>query len=182
MSTIATELASIAKGDRAAFDRLYRAQRRPLLAYALGLLAGDRAAAEDVIDEAFIDIWQQAGRFAGNGAAQGWIRRIVRNKAVDWLRKNGSARFAEWSASDDDRADESPDAEEQLVAADAGVWLRQALTKLSLEQREAVLLCYFEERSVAEIAGIQSCPQGTVKTRLFHARLNLRGAMLEAVA
>jgi RNA polymerase sigma-70 factor, ECF subfamily len=182
MSTIATELTRIATGDRAAFDRLYRAQRRPLLAYALGLLAGDRAAAEDVFDEAFIDVWQQAGRFAGTGSAQGWIRRIVRNKAVDWLRKHGSNRFAEWSAADDDRADESPDAEEQLVAANTRDWLRQALTKLSFEQREAVLLCYFEERSVAEIAGIQSCPQGTVKTRLFHARLNLRGSMLEAVA
>ena len=179
MSTIATDLAAIAKGDRAAFDRLYRAQRRPLLAYALGLLAGDRAAAEDAIDEAFIDIWLQAGRFANSGSAQGWIRRIVRNKAVDWLRKHGSNRFAEWSSANDDRADESPDPEEQLVAASTRDWLRTALGKLSLEQREAVMLCYFEERPLAEIAAIQTCPEGTVKTRLFHARLNLRGLLAE---
>ena len=179
MTTIETELRAIARGDRAAFDRLYRAQRRPLLAYALGLLAGDRAAAEDAVDEALIDVWQQAGRFAGQGSAQGWIRRIVRNKAVDWLRKHGSARFAEWSAADDDRADESPDAEAQLVAANTGDWLRAALGKLSLDQREAVLLCYYEERPLAEIAAIQTCPEGTVKTRLFHARLNLRGLLAE---
>ncbi len=182
MSSIETELSAIARGERAAFDRLYRAQRRPLLAYVLGLLAGDRAAAEDVVDEAFIDIWQQAGRFARQGSAQGWIRRIVRNKAVDWLRKNGSARFAEWSAADDDRADEGPDPEDRSIAASSGEWLRSALGKLNLEQREAVLLCYFEERPLAEIAAIQACPEGTVKTRLFHARLNLRGVLQEAFA
>ncbi len=179
MSTIATELTSIAKGDRAAFDRLYRAQRRPLLGYALGLLAGDRAAAEDAVDECFVDVWQQAGRFTGQGSAQGWLRRIVRNKAIDWLRKNGSARFAEWSAADDDRPDEGPDAEQLLIAANSGDWLRCALSKLSLEQREAVLLCYFEERPLAEIAALQACPEGTVKTRLFHARLNLRSLLAE---
>ena len=179
MSSIETELRAIARGDRTAFDRFYRGQRRPLLAYALGLLAGDRAAAEDVIDEAFIDIWQQAGRFSGQGSAQGWVRRIVRNKAVDWLRKNGSARFSEWSAADDNRADESPDAEATLIAGSTGDWLRLALGKLSLEQREAVMLCYFEERPLAEIAAIQTCPEGTVKTRLFHARLNLRGLLAE---
>lgn len=107
------------------------------------------------------------------------MRRIVRNKAIDWLRKNGSARLSEWSAADGNRADESPDAEQLLIAGNTGEWLRLALSRLSLEQREAVLLCYFEERPLAEIAAIQTCPEGTVKTRLFHARLNLRSLLAE---
>jgi RNA polymerase sigma-70 factor, ECF subfamily len=179
---VASTIRAVARGDRAAFDRLYRAQQRPLLAYALGLLAGDREAAEDAVDEAFLDIWRQAAAFTGSGSAQGWIRRIVRNKAVDWLRRNGSARLAEWSDEHELRADECPGPEDLAIAANAADWLRLALARLNLDQREAVVLAYFEQRSVAEIAAIQSCPEGTVKTRLFHARLNLRSVLVESVA
>jgi RNA polymerase sigma-70 factor (ECF subfamily) len=179
---IASTIRALARGDRAAFDQLYRAQQRPLLGYALGLLAGDREAAEDVVDEAFLDIWKQADRFSGTGTAQGWIRRIVRNKAVDWLRRNGSARFAEWSDEHELRADDGPGPEDLAIAANSADWLRVALGRLSVDQREAVVLAYFEQRSVAEIAAIQSCPEGTVKTRLFHARLNMRGLLSETAA
>jgi RNA polymerase sigma-70 factor, ECF subfamily len=178
---IATTIRALARGDRAAFERLYRAQQRPLLGYALGLLAGDREAAEDVVDEAFLDIWKQAAGFAGTGSAQGWIRRIVRNKAVDWLRRNGSARFAELSEEHEQLADDTPGPEDLAIAASDANWLRLALGRLSLDQREAVVLAYFEQRSVAEIAAIQSCPEGTVKTRLFHARLNMRFQAIEPI-
>ena len=182
MIDLASELQALARGDRVAFDRLYRSQRRPMLGYALGLLAGDLAAAEDVVDEAFVDIWGQAGRFNGSGSPQGWIRRIVRNKAIDWLRKNGSTRLAEWTLADDRRTDVLPDPESIAVRVSNREWLGKALGRLSLEQREAVMLCYFEERPLAEIAAIQACPEGTVKTRLFHARLNLRSLLAEPVA
>ena len=137
---IASTIRAIARGDRAAFDRLYRAQQRPMLAYALHLLAGDREAAEDAVDEAFLDIWKQAARFADTGSAQGWVRRIVRNKAVDWLRRNGSARLAEWSEEHEARPDEAPGPEDLAIAANSADWLRTALGRLSVDQREAVVL------------------------------------------
>lgn len=174
MTEIDTHLRAVARGDRAAFDQLYRTMQRPMLAYAVGLLAGDRAAAEDAVDEAFVDVWRSAGSFSGSGSGTGWVRRIVRNKAVDWLRKAGSARHSEWVPQADDRHDDTPGPEAQAVALDSAGWLHQSMQRLNLEQREAVLLCYFEGCSVAEIAAIMACPEGTVKTRLFHARQTLR--------
>ncbi|HQV02171.1 MULTISPECIES: RNA polymerase sigma factor [unclassified Novosphingobium] len=179
---IAIAIQAIAREDRRAFDELYRSQQRPLLGYALGLLAGDREAAEDVVDEAFVDIWRQAATFTASGSGQGWIRRIVRNKAVDWLRRNGSARWAQLSDQHEQQADQDPDPEHRAITANNAEWLRLALARISVDQREAVILAYFEQRSVAEIAEIQACPEGTVKTRLFHARLNMRNLLAESLS
>ena len=180
----ARALNDIAKGDRTAFSRLYSSARPGLLRYASALLAGDTDAAMDVVDEAFLDIWRNAGRYSGTGSADGWIRHIVRNKAVDWLRSrrerpialHGEGGFADTLA---DEA-ESPEQTAEL-SSDADV-LRKALDRLSPDHREAVWLCYFEERSLAEIAEIAGCPENTVKTRLFHARRQLRGELERVTA
>ncbi len=169
-------LRGIAGGDRAAFSALYRIWQPVLVRYATGLLNGDREAAEDVVDEALLAVWQQAGRFAGSGSGSGWLRRIVRNKAVDWLRRqrettlphDGVGSLAEVMA------DPAPSASEIAEQQSDKEALIRALGVLSFDHREAVWLCYFEELSVQEIAEIASCPANTVKTRLFHARRILR--------
>jgi RNA polymerase sigma-70 factor, ECF subfamily len=175
MTRIELELKGIANGDRAAFVRLWRATQPEFIRYATGLLAGDRSAAEDAVDEAFIAIWQQSGRYNGRGNAMGWMRRIVRNKAIDWLRKQRDIPM-----SGDPQMDGQLDASAVPTPFDiaertsAAATLRAALVTLSVEQREAVWLCYFEEKSLQAIAEIAGCPENTVKTRLFHARKALR--------
>ncbi|MEQ1497391.1 MAG: RNA polymerase sigma factor [Novosphingobium sp.] len=176
MRELSEEIRGIAKGDHAAFTRLYRAESRALLALATGILAGDRSAAEDVVDAAFIGVWQGAKQYQGYGDAQakGWLRRIMRNKAVDWLRANG--RF-ELGLEDDlgaFDADPAVNPEQAAQTSDASTRLAAALARLSFEQREAVMLCYFEDLPLAAIAEIARCPEGTVKTRLFHARKALK--------
>jgi RNA polymerase sigma-70 factor, ECF subfamily len=168
-------LNEIAEGDRAAFSRLYSTLRPGLLRYAAALLAGDADAAMDVVGEAFLDIWRHAGGYSGSGSVEGWIRRIVRNKAVDWLRSRRErpvtafeARFAETLADETDTPARTAE-----LASDAKT-LRKAVERLSPDHREAIWLCFFEERSLAEIAEIAGCPENTVKTRLFHARRQLR--------
>lgn len=170
------QLKDISRGDKRAFNALYREWHRPMISYAAGLLAGDRSAAEDVVNEAFIAIWSQAGNFAGSGSAQGWMRRIVRNKAVDWVRKQRETPMTEAIAETarDSQIDERQSPFDQAADASTARQLKKALAKLSLEQREAVWLCYYEEMSIAEIAEISGCPQNTVKTRLFSARGLLR--------
>lgn len=170
----ADALHRIARGDRAAFTDLYQRVQPQLVGYAGAILAGDVDAALDVVDEAFLNIWREAGRYGGEGSADGWIRRIVRNKAVDWLRsrrERPDARRAEKIAELADLSDTPERAAEKTSAADE---LRGALERLSPDHREVVWLCYFEERSLAEIAVIAGCPENTVKTRLFHARKQLR--------
>ena len=176
-----SKLRAIARGDRAVFAALFTEYLPRFVPYATGLLAGDKEAAEDVVHEAFMAIWQQAGHFTGKGSAEGWMRRIVRNKAVDWCRKQREVPMTVELQTQHPEQAGGPNPLEAAVQSDAAQHLRDALTILSVEQREAVWLCYFEERSVAEISQFAHCPENTVKTRLFHARKILRGSeMLRA--
>lgn len=171
-------LRRIAAQDRQSFAALFRALQAPMTRYAAAILAGDVEAAADAVDEAFLDIWRQADRFEGLGAAaaEAWIRRIVRNKAVDWLRHRRERTHASQDEQDAaeqlrDEGDTPEQAAEKKSAADE---LRRVLARLSPEHREAVWLCYFEDRTISEIAAIAGCPENTVKTRLFHARRQMR--------
>jgi len=181
----ADALNRIARGDRTAFTHLYTQAQPNLVRYAAGILAGDVDGALDVVDEAFLSVWREAGRYSGVGSADGWIRRLVRNKAIDWLRRRREQPLgagdalgpATWLVDDA----ESPETTAQKSSAARR--LREALEQLSPDHREVVWLCYFEERSLAEIAIIADCPENTVKTRLFHARrqLRLELELLEAI-
>lgn len=172
-------LLEIAKGDRIAFTQLYSDTKPGLIRYATSLLAGDVDAALDVVDEAFLTVWREAGRYSGAGSADGWIRRIVRNKAIDWLRSRRERPLPTdpeggFLRQQVDQADTPERAVEKTSAADE---LRRALERLSPDHREVVWLCYFEDRSLSEIAILAGCPENTVKTRLFHARRLLRGLL-----
>ena len=172
-------LKRIAGGDRLAFTSLYSGLQPALLRYAAGLLARDAEAAADVVDEAFLDIWRHAGRYDGVGSADGWIYRIVRNKAVDWLRRRRERPFASEAEQSlvETMADDADTPQETAEKNSSAAELRRALERLSPDHRDVVWLCYFEDRSVSEIAAIVGCPENTVKTRLFHARRQLRGAL-----
>ena len=174
-------LFDIARGNKKTFATLYTQQQPAMIRYATGLLAGDVAAAEDAVDEAFIAIWQQAGRFEGSGSANGWVRRIVRNKAIDWLRKQRDCDQPNVEL-DDQMPDSDRSPYEYAEQRCQSHHLRKALEKLSFEHREAVWLCYFEDKSMNEIAEIACCPENTVKTRLFHARQYLRTALIPVMA
>jgi RNA polymerase sigma-70 factor (ECF subfamily) len=170
------QLRDIAQGDKAAFNAFYREWNRSMNGYAAGLLAGDRSAAEDIVNEAFLAIWEQAGSFNGSGSAEGWVRRIVRNKAVDWIRKQRDLPMSD-QVSDALTADSVSNSETPFDAAaktSTERRLRAALDELSVDHRNVVWLCYYEERPLNEIADIVQCPENTVKTRLYHARKILR--------
>ncbi len=151
----------------------------PMLAHAAAVLAGDMTDAEDAVEEAFIDIWQQAGKFVGTGSAIGWIRRIVRNKAINILRKNSGREIIRPGTFFNAIMDERRDPEEAILLSDESRWLKAVLTVLSPEQREAVNLCYFEGLSLQEISDVVDCPVNTVKTRLHYARSKLQRWMLD---
>jgi RNA polymerase sigma-70 factor, ECF subfamily len=169
-------LRRIAGGDRKAFSDLYKGRQGDLIRYAAALLAGDQAEAADAVDEAFLDIWRFAGRYTGEGSAEGWLRRIVRNKSVDAIRKRKAGTFSGDEADEQIAkvADDGASPEDNVQRKSAQIELRAALDRLSPEHREVVWLCYFEDKSMSEIAAIVECPENTVKTRLYHARLKLR--------
>lgn len=181
MSDLSEQIRAVACGDHTAFNRIYREERHHLLILATAMLAGDRSTAEDVVNAAFIAMWQGAKSYQGHSdaLARGWLRRIIRNKSVDWLRANGRYDLGLEPDSAALHLDPAANPEETAIDGDAAARLTAALSRLSFEQREAVMLCYFEDLSVSAIAEIARCPEGTVKTRLFHARKALRFMLAE---
>jgi RNA polymerase sigma-70 factor, ECF subfamily len=173
---IAALLGAIAGGSRAAFTQIYAELEPKMVRYAAGLLAGDTPAAADAVDEAFLAIWKSAASYSGTGSAEGWIRHIVRNKVIDALRKTRERPVANDEAARQfeavaDGADTPAEAAEKKSMADE---LKSALARLTPDHRDVVWLCYYEEKSLEEIAAIVGCPENTVKTRLFHARKQLK--------
>lgn len=167
-------IARIAQQDGRAFEQLYRQMRSKLVLQAKALMNDDLAAAEDTVDEAFLDIWAKAKSYSGTGNAEGWVRRIVRNKAIDQIRRNGKS-FTHGPldmAMETPSVDPSP--EDNAISTDTSGFLGRALQSLPGSQREVLHLFYFRELSVDHIAEQIEVPAGTVKSRLFHARESLR--------
>ncbi|OGT90993.1 MAG: RNA polymerase subunit sigma [Gammaproteobacteria bacterium RIFOXYA12_FULL_61_12] len=167
-------LRRIAAGDRSAMPVLFRHHYPRILRFILRM-TGDRVTAEDLANEVFLEIWRGAGRFEGRSAVSTWMLSIAHNRTVSFLRKRSESPLDEdQAATIADRAD-TPD----IAAAklDKGSQIRACMERLSPDHREIIDLVYYHERSIPEITAILDIPEGTVKTRMFHARKNL-GALL----
>ncbi|MFI4973634.1 MAG: sigma-70 family RNA polymerase sigma factor [Caulobacterales bacterium] len=169
-------IARIAKGDRLAMQVLFARHHTKVYRFVLRLVR-DEAAAEDLISEVFLDVWRQAGRFERRSQVSTWLLSIARFKALSALRRRTD------EALDEDMAaaieDPSDDPGMVLQKKDKGDVIRRCLAALSAEHREIIDLVYYHERSVEEAARIVGVPEGTVKTRMFHARKRL-GELLKA--
>ncbi|HXZ17549.1 MAG TPA: sigma-70 family RNA polymerase sigma factor [Roseiarcus sp.] len=170
MQTIPDEvlIGRIAGGDRIAMQVLYGRHHVRLYRFILRLVRNE-ATAEDLMSEVFLDVWRQAGRFEGRAAASTWLMAMARFKALSALRRRPEAELEEAAAI----ADPADDPGTALLKKDKGALLRECLEALSAEHREIVDLVYYHEIPVAAAAAILGIPEGTVKTRMFHARKRL---------
>ncbi|MFL6665215.1 MAG: RNA polymerase sigma factor [Rhizobacter sp.] len=170
-------LALIGQADEAAFRELYRAFSRRLYAYVLRQL-GDPAQAEEIVADTLYEIWRQPAKFRGDSQFSTWLIGIARNKVLMAFR----------SRKPDQHHDDIDDVAETIAAEDPSAFdvlaqqqrhegVRHCMGKLSDEHRECVHLVFYEGLSLAEVAGVQGCPEGTVKTRLFHARAKLKNCL-----
>lgn len=165
-------LADVAVGDVAALDLLYRRYRPLAFAVACGLLR-DRAAAEDVVHDAFLSVWRAASSFQpGRGSPRAWLLTIVRNAAIDSLRTRKLAQRPETTLACR-QAHVPPDEDICWTVATAAEARRLgvALTALPPEQRSAIELSFFGGLTHEQIAARTGVPLGTVKGRV---RLGLR--------
>ncbi|MFZ4874069.1 RNA polymerase sigma factor [Janthinobacterium sp. Mn2066] len=179
-------LAAMASGDQRALDALYRTWSPRVRVFARLQLSGcgldTHAIADEVTIDVFHDIWRAPMRYDGRVAFGTWLLTLARNKAIDQIRRHGK-RVAREESIDSDGYDQS---RLELAEHDPG----PQAARESLQRRHAVLDCLrrlrnplqresltlwaIDDLSVADIAHIQQAPEGTVKTRLFHGRLNLR--------
>ncbi|HEX5272884.1 MAG TPA: sigma-70 family RNA polymerase sigma factor [Gemmataceae bacterium] len=157
-------------GDRAAFEELvglYQARLR----YFLARMVGDDHAADDLLQEVWFEVYRGVARLADPGAFPAWLYRVARRRALAELRKR---RPDVASLEGVDPAEEDED--DDFTAEDAER-VHAALDRLPPEQREVLLLRFFEGMAYEDIAEVIGCPLGTVRSRIHYAKRALRRAM-----
>lgn len=161
--------------DERALTRIFSIMSRRIFDFAMGYV-GNAATAEEVVTETFFEVWKSAGTFCGDSKVTTWIYGVARHKALDKVRS--SQRRNRHEQGWDDYVENMPSHEatafDGVAARQSGETISRALAVLSEEQRECILLVFYQEMSLQEVADIQGVPCNTVKTRLFHARKKLR--------
>lgn len=166
-------LIRIGAGDGRAFKHLYDMAARRMLARAMTIL-GNRDAAEDVLQDAFVAIWRKAGQFdPARGSGSAWLTRIVRNAAIDRLRQD--RLVARYQISGEDLP-EMPIAPEPVTDR---LDLERSLARLSPEQSSTIALVVIEGWTHEEVARRESVPTPTAKARARRGLARLRAALTE---
>jgi RNA polymerase sigma-70 factor (ECF subfamily) len=174
----------IGEKDAAAFEVFY--DRHGAAAYSLAYrIVGERAAAEDVTQEAFVSIWRSGARYdRARGSVRSWMLGIVRNRAIDLLRSRSSR--APKLGFDDEAVLEQRPAEEltdtEALRRETARELRGALGELPGEQSKVIELAYFGGFSQSEIATMVGVPLGTVKGRMRLGLEKIRGRLAGGLA
>jgi RNA polymerase sigma-70 factor, ECF subfamily len=168
-------LARIAAGDVAALRAIYERHAPRAIAIAFRILR-DRAEAEDIVQETFLELWRRSSQFdPGRGGAIAWVVTIARSRAIDRLRASGTAGRTIASAGAGDQLAPlalplpSDETEQRRNVARVAA----ALAELPEAQRETIELAYFEGLSQSEIAERTATPLGTVKMRVKLAMAKL---------
>jgi RNA polymerase sigma-70 factor (ECF subfamily) len=172
-----TLMARVVSGDVVAFETLYDRYASPVMGLAYKVL-GNRAQAEEIVQESFWTIWEKAETFdpeQGNFAS--WLFRIARNLAIDRVRRLRARP-------EPVLFDEAYGYEDSQVDVPGSVWaslkyeqVRQAMGSLPEEQRVIIELAYFQGKTRREIAAEQELPLGTVHTRARLALQKLKQAL-----
>lgn len=170
---LACLLLRTAKGDQQAFAQFYDATAG--YAQALARRMASAADLEDVLADAYLQVWRKAGSFdAARGSAVTWLLLIVRSRALDLLRKPREEQLDEDTP--DVPADDAgpPDL---LETTQANATLHAALAQLGAKERWALSLAYYRDMSHAQIAAHTGMPLGTVKSLINRAQEKLRALM-----
>ena len=164
-----------ARGDRAAFEELYR-RTAPWLAVRLRRRCTDEQIVAEVMQETYLAIWRAAGSFAGSsagGSAVGWVWTIAARRLVDAFRRRAHHAQPPPAAA----FDVAPAAEEEVLAGTVGDEMGDALRTLAPELRQVLQAMVLDGLTVRETAVLLGLPEGTVKTRARRARIALREAL-----
>lgn len=169
-------LARVAAKNKDALAELYARHAARLFGIAVWILK-QQDAAEDALQDAFLQIWNKADRFhSERGHPVGWMLQLCRNLCIDRLRSRGGGRMidfaSEWLEDTVATAMIGPDLEAELDELQAAV--TDAVDRLPVQERRLIELAYFGGHSQSEIAALLTMPLGTVKTRMQKALRSLR--------
>lgn len=170
-------MADVATGDQAAFSALYD-EVSPRLFGLVRRLVIDQSQAEEVTQEVFLEIWQNAPRYdPGRGSALSWLFTIAHRRAVDRIRSSQASRDRDERVGLRDIPVPVDTVPEQVEVSIEHEKVARALGGLTESQRQAISLAYYGGLSQSEIADRLHVPLGTVKTRLRDGMIRLRDAL-----
>jgi RNA polymerase sigma-70 factor (ECF subfamily) len=181
-------LSLFTRGELEAMEVLLERYKRPVFSFVLRLI-GDRARAEDLLQETFLRLVEHAHTFEGNAKLKTWIFRIARNQCIDESRRRVHRRHPSLDAPIADEAN-SATLHDRLASKEAGAERRtvgselkqrmaEAIKALPEEQREVFLLRQVQNLAFKEIADITGVSENTVKSRMRYALERLQGALAE---
>ena len=188
--TLSRLLARTGLGDRAAFATLYDQTSSHLLGVVLRIHR-DRAQAEDILQEVYVNVWRAAQSFdAAQSQPLTWLTSIARNRAIDSLRRTNTQPQWQTNFSNPDQEDsdvydtvasDAPGPLDLLSRASDARALASCMENLSAQQRQSVALAFFDGLSHAEVAQSMRQPLGTVKSWVRRALLTLKSCLESAV-
>jgi RNA polymerase sigma-70 factor (ECF subfamily) len=166
----------ILAGSDLAFERLMLRYRRLVYRVAYGFTR-DREGAMEVTQDTFLQVHARLGSWRGEGELKNWIARIAANRAMTWSRRERLHPTCELDESAFLRPD--PSQEEELHEREILGALHRSLSTLSPRQRLAIVLRYFQELPILEIAAVLECSEGTARNILFRSLRKLRSVMAQ---
>ncbi len=177
-------LRRISAGDEQALQRFYERFSARVYRFALSRL-GVEADAADVVNEVFFEVWRgSAARYQGKSAVATWLLGITHHKILDklrrrrWCEEGGDAGEDALDSITADEASSLSSMTEKAVEASQDLDRVEAcIERLPSPMRQVVYLAFFEDLPYGEIAAILDCPEGTVKTRIHHARRKIKACL-----
>lgn len=170
-------LVEVAKGDEAAFERLYELVARPVFGLVRRLLR-DAAQSEEVTQEVLVEVWRIATHYRPDkGSAMTWILTLAHRRAVDRVRAEQSAADREAKVGSRSGARAFDEVSESVLGHLEQRQVRRCMSTLTELQRESVLLTYYRGYTYREAAELVGSPAATVKTRLRDGLIRLRDCL-----
>ena len=163
-------IAGVATGNKAAMKQIYNSYT-PALNGFVRLYLADPNDVADIIHDTMLEIWRKADRFEGRSSLKTWIFSIAKNKSIDRNRKSSRIDYTDENT---DIEDVTLTADDVLAISQEANTVREAVAQLKPEHRRAIHLSFFEDLTYKEIAEIEGCPEGTIKTRILYAKRNLQ--------
>jgi RNA polymerase sigma-70 factor, ECF subfamily len=176
-------------GDGDAFSLLVNRYKRDIFNFILSKVK-DRELASDLAQDVFVKLFNSAERYTAHGKFKGWLFRIAQNVCIDQYRKGKKASILflngemdsdsnENTTLLDQLEDESLNPAKEMEYSELQTILKLALEKLPEKQQTALVLCQYQGMSYGEIADIQKCPVGTVKSRIHNALMKMKDVLKE---
>jgi RNA polymerase sigma-70 factor (ECF subfamily) len=170
---------AVGRYNRDALAELYRRHGGAVFGLARRVLA-DQSMAEEVVQEVFLSVWRRPERFdPDRGTLRSYLLALTHGRSVDLVRAE-SARHRREGREARLRAESGYDLEREVLDLAMAGRVRDALSTLREEERQAIQLAYFGGHTYREVARLQGEPEGTVKTRIRMGLRNMRSALQEA--